>query len=99
MAFKLKKARHIFPKEEISSWRHQAVYEEYDGNREYSICEVYLDKEGKFVTCTTSHHIGPLRFGLNGLIESLQRMMDEVHYWKVVPFKSLKPGMVFEHAE
>jgi len=48
---------------------------------------------------SASHHIGPFGYGLDDLIDSLQRMMDEVRYWKEVPFKSLKPGMVFERIE
>ena len=85
------------------SWRYQAVYIEYgDGraiDKEYSICEVYLDKDDKLRTWTENCHISAGGYNLAGLIGSLQLMMNDVHYWKPVPFNSLKPGMVFERAE
>ena len=83
------------------TWRYQAVYiENHNGNKEYSICEVYLDDDGKLDSWTESHRIHP--FGsetLNELINDLQRMMDDANRWKPVPTNKLQVGMTFEQSE
>jgi hypothetical protein len=85
------------------SWRYQAVYVEYgEGKeiiREYSICEVCIDKDDKLEVWTLNYNKSPLGSSLDSLIKDIQLMMDDVRHWKAVPFKSLKEGMVFEHTE
>jgi len=102
-ARKPKKRGFVFPKERISSWRYQAVYVVYNGkedelDREYSICEVYLDKDDKLEMWTENFRKGPYGSSFDSLIKDIQLMMDDVRKWKAVPFKSLKEGMVFERA-
>jgi len=90
----------IFRDSESGSWRYQAVYVEHAGekaiSKEYSICEVHLDKDDKLRAWTENYHKGAFGDDLDGLIASLQLMMDDIRLWKAVPYNSLKEGMVFE---
>ena len=87
-----------------SGWRYQAVYIEHDTadkekTADFSICEVYLDKDGKLEMWTESHKMSPHGETLEELAEDLQFMTDDVRKWKPVPFNSLQVGMNFERAE
>ena len=84
-------------------WRYQAVYNEYDTDEtekssEYSVCEVYLDKDGKLTAWTEDNQMSPYGETLDELLGDLQYMIDDVRKWKPVPFASLKIGMTFEQA-
>ena len=79
------------------TWRYQAVYLERDmGEKEYSICEIYLDKNGKLEAWTENHQMSPYGFTLKELRGDLRIMMKDVRKWKPVDFNSLQIGMTFK---
>ena len=84
-----------------ASWRYQPVYREYDtGTKEYSICEVYLDKNEKLEMWTENYSIAPFGSGnIDDLIGDLELMIDDARKWKPVSFNSLTKGMIFERVE
>jgi hypothetical protein len=84
-----------------NGWRYQAVYIERDADEnekilEFSICEVYLDKDGKLKMWTESHRMSPYGETIDELIGDLQFMIDDVRKWQPVPFNSMQVGMDFE---
>ena len=84
-------------------WRYQAVYRkigEGDSERiEYSICEVYLDEEGKLEGSTESPSMIPHGETLSELIGDLKIMTEDVSKWKAVDFDKMQAGMTFERIE
>jgi len=81
-------------------WRYQAVYIDRDEEtREYSICEVYLDEDGKLEGWTENSSIAPYGTSYEELIGDLQIMMEDTRRWKAVPFDSMSVGMTFERNE
>ena len=88
-------------KNKKSSWRYQAVYIERDIGKnekylEYSICEVYLDKDGKLEMWTEDHKMSPYGNTLKELKGDLKFMLDDVRKWKPVDFNSLQVGITFK---
>ena len=82
---------------EVSKWHYLPVYIEYDdGHREYSLCEVALDKDGKLLAWTKNYKMSPYGDDIDDLIGDLQDMYQDARKWKAVKFSSLKEGMVFE---
>ena len=91
-------------KEKNSSWRYQAVYIEHNTDEpektlEFSICEVYLDKDDKLEMWTESRQISPMGDTIDELLGDLQLMIDDVRNWKPVGFNSLSVGMAFEREQ
>jgi len=87
-------------KNESGGWRYQTVYIEHgtgDGEitREYSLCEVYLDKNGKLDKWTESRSMSPMGESVEELIDDLQFMLNDAAKWKSVEFESMKVGMTF----
>ena len=83
-------------------WRYQAVYKE-DGDeggdietsRAYTVCEVYLDEDGKLIGSTENAAIAPYGWDLEELKADIQLMLDDVSKWEPVPFDSMQVGMTF----
>ena len=91
-------------KDKNSSWRYQSVYIERDAGNdekalEFSICEIYLDKDGKLETWTENSKMSPFGDTVEELLGDLQFMIDDVRKWKAVPFDSMQVGMSFEKTE
>lgn len=87
-----------------SCWRYQAVFIERETAEnekalEYSICEVYLDKDEKLEMWTENYQISPHGDTVDELLGDLQYMIDDARKWKPVNFNSLQVGMTFEKAE
>lgn len=85
-------------------WRYQAVYAENNNEMGgtycgYTICEVYLDKDGSLETWTEKSSIAPSGETVDELTNDLQLMLNDIAEWKPVPFESLYIGMVFERNE
>jgi len=85
-------------------WRYQAVYverniEENEKSLEFSICEVYLDKDGKLEMWTEDSKMSPFGNSIDELTNDLQFMINDVQKWKPVPFNSLQVGMDFKRTE
>jgi len=84
-----------------SGWRYQAVYIERDVGedekaKEYSICEIYIDKDGKLEMWTENPRIAPYGLSDIELAEGLRLMLEDIGIWKAVAFDSLCVGMTFE---
>ena len=82
-------------------WRYQVVYDKtIDGLNEdnfaYTICEVYLDDDGKLECWTEGKSIAPYGESIDELNSDLQMMQRDLATWKPVPFDSLSVGMTFE---
>ena len=78
-------------------WRYQVVYtiNEYNKEREYSLCEVYLDENEKLEMWTENHAMRPYGDNEKELIEDLKIMLSDAKKWEAVPFQSLETGMTF----
>jgi len=81
-------------------WRYQAVYVEREfGNdditKEYSICEVYLDKNGKLEAWTENASVAPHGESVNELTKDIHFMLSDLSKWEAVAFNSLYVGMDF----
>ena len=84
-------------KHKKSGWRYQAVYNGDDDElRTFSICEVYLDKNGKLETWTENSSIAPSGWTLEELTGDLRLMLNDISRWKPVLFDSLQIGMIFD---
>ena len=81
-------------------WRYQAVYRRIvnrdSESIEYSICEVYLDEDGKLEGSTESPTMTPHGNTRSELIDDLKMMLEDVSKWKAVDFDMMQVGMVFE---
>ena len=81
-------------------WRYQAVYVENKDNAcEYSVCEVYLDANGRLEAWTESRRIAPLGETLDELLGDIRCMTEDISKWKPVPYNALRAGMTFEHSD
>ena len=79
------------------AWRYQAVYvTPNDDVIEYSICEVYLDKDDNLEAWTENFNISPSGNTIEELVGDIQLMLGDAKKWKAVPFDSLCVGMNFE---
>ena len=84
-----------------TTWRYQAVYnvkEIEDGKKHYtfSVCEVYLDEDGKLCMWTEDAFMKPIGEIHAELIQDLEHMLKDVKEWEPVRFDSLEEGMTFE---
>ena len=81
-------------------WRYQAVYVERDDEtREYSLCEVYFDEDGKLEGWTEKSSIAPYGTSPDELVGDIKIMLEDAVKWKAVPFDSLCTGMTFTENE
>lgn len=78
------------------SWRYQPVFIEENGERYYSLCEVYFDAKDKLETWTEESSIAPGGADPEELTGDLARMMVDAFSYVPVRFADLKVGMVFE---
>lgn len=75
------------------SWHYQPVYEtEDDGTRCYSLCEVYLDGDGKLKGWTQNPSMKPQGTTVEELVRDLGRMLAATSEWEPVEFSELKVG-------
>ena len=84
-----------------TTWRYQAVYnvKEMEGGKKhytFSVCEVYLDEDGKLCAWTKDASMEPTGEIHSELIQDLEHMLKDVKEWEPVQFDSLKVGMTFE---
>lgn len=78
------------------TWRYQPVWREADGERVYSLCEVYFDEADRLKAWTESPAITPHGETQDELCDDLERMWIDARRWKPVAFEDLKVGMTFE---
>ena len=78
------------------SWRYQAVWREDEGERFYSVAEVYFDEDGRLTAWTEDPLIAPGGESPGDLIWSVQAMATDCWNWKPVAFEALQVGMIFE---
>ena len=78
------------------TWRYQVVWTEEGGERIYSVCEVYLDEDGRLDSWTTDPVMRPIGEDRDDLEWTLVAMLADTGEWAPVNFASLKVGMVFE---
>ena len=78
-------------------WRYQPVFTEQDGERSYSLCEVYFDDAGNITGWTESEKIAPGREDIEVLTADLSRMMVDAMSYEPMRFSDLKSGMTFKH--
>jgi hypothetical protein len=80
----------------MTTWRYQPVFEEQDGIRSYSLCEVYFDEDGTLSTWTQTPVMAPSGEELGELTDDLVFMIADSFSWEPVRFSELKVGMTFE---
>jgi len=91
-------------KNENGGWRYQVVYIEHDTGddeitKEYTLCEVYLGKDGKLEGSTENHAMSPMGDSVDELIGTLQIMLEDAAKWEPVEFNSMQVGMTFQRIE
>lgn len=74
-------------------WRYQPVFTEQDGERTYSLCEVYFDEAGAFKGWSENEMVAPGGAELEELTGELTRMLVDAMSYVPVRFSDLKPGM------
>lgn len=80
-------------------WRYQPVWAEHNGEKVYSLCEVYFDGDGRLEHWTESPAMLPQGIGdVQELRGDLTRMLMDAYKWEAVEFKTLAPGMSFRRA-
>ena len=84
----------------FGGWRYQAVYKERETEsnektREYTMCEVYLCKDGMLEAWTECASIAPNGETINELSNDIQYMLDDLRKWSAVDVESLYVGMKF----
>ncbi len=81
-------------------WRYQPVWADFQGERTYSLVEVYLDDDGK-LDCWTAEPAVEVALGNDqeDLIAELTHMAEDARKWKPVDWADLKVGMTFERAQ
>jgi hypothetical protein len=80
----------------MTTWRYQPIFQEHDGERYYSLCEVYFDEDEKLSSWTAKAEMAPIGEDVADLVGSLSRMWVDALSWEPVRFSDLKPGMIFE---
>jgi len=88
-------------KNESSSWRYQTVYierhnDDEEKSREYSLCEVMLDKNGNLAHWTECRSMSPTGESVGELIDDIRYMLEDAEKWESVEFESMKVGMTFK---
>ena len=78
------------------SWHYLPVYVEANGERAYSLCEVYLDDDGLLDSWTASREIAAHGTDPSKLAADLELMARDVRRWEPVAFDALSVGMRFE---
>jgi len=84
------------------TWRYQAVWHEHDdgradeNDRAYSLCEVYLNEDGRLDSWTMNPAIAPGSDTWEELQRDIGRMNEACQNWEPVAFESLRPGMTFK---
>ena len=78
------------------SWRYQPVFIEQDGERFYSLCEVYFDDAEKFIGWTECEAIAAGGEDMERLTNDLARMMTDAFSWEPVRFTDLKLSIIFK---
>jgi hypothetical protein len=76
-------------------WRYQPVYVDLDGERRYSLCEVYLDGDGRLEHWTVKTSMAPEGDSPEDLVGGLRHMMRDAQKWVPVQFTDLVVGMAF----
>jgi hypothetical protein len=81
--FRRKERSFTMRRKKDGCWRYQAVYIEREIGenekvKEYSICEIYLDKDEKLEMWTENPSIAPYGLSYDELIGSLHLMLEDV---------------------
>lgn len=78
-------------------WRYQPVYtEDADGERVYSLCELYFDDAGNFTKWTANDAVPPGGDDFESLTADLTRMLVDAYSWVPVRFDAIQVGFVFQ---
>jgi len=79
------------------SWRYQPVWVDHGEERVFSLCEVYIDKDGRLEGWTEKPVMEAIGIDdAQDLRDCLAQMLADSYRWKPVAFSSLKVGMTFE---
>lgn len=83
------------------SWRYQPVYVDFPKTgRHFSLCEVYLAKDGTLESWTAEKAMTPVGIGnMDDLRGTLVRMLAESYRWVPVEFSTLAVGMKFKSVD
>jgi hypothetical protein len=94
MIYQKRRARRYRVHEVTMSWHFLAVWRDLsEGERTYSLCEVYFDESGRLDGWTESPVMTPSGCDLDDLIGALQHMLDDARAYEPVAFDELRPGM------
>lgn len=75
------------------SWHYLPVFVAKGEEREYSLCEVYLDESGGLKAWSQNRSVEPAGASAAELEADLLNMLEDLHRWEPVEFDSLRTGM------
>jgi len=80
------------------TWRYQPVWTEQNGERYFSLCEVYFDDDSKLRAWTENNLVAAGGESQDELRRDLVNMLVDSYRWHPVEFLKLEIGMTFERA-
>ena len=81
-------------------WRYQPVITGTHGepDQTLSLCEVYLDEDGKLASWAKALDCAPFGDNIAELLSDIRRMKADAKQWKPVHASELKVGLAFQKA-
>ena len=78
-------------------WRYQTVFKKTDEETfKFSLCEVYLDDDGKLEYWTENAEMTPCGETYDELLGDTKYMFEDAKKWLPVEFDKMEVGMTFE---
>ncbi|MBI1650124.1 hypothetical protein [Hyphomicrobium sulfonivorans] len=78
------------------SWHYLPVWVDHEHCVEFTLCEVYLDSEGRLKSWTEKPAMTPQGDDLDDLRAMLEQMLQDANRWEPVRHADLKVGMVLK---
>lgn len=82
----------------MTAWRYQPVWKDFGEQRVYSLCEVYIDADGKLESWTDDPAMIPQGEEPDELRMDLTHMLMDSMRWVPVAVDTLTVGMTFQRA-
>ena len=74
-------------------WHYLTVYRDHGEERHFSLCEVYLDDQGKLDFWVPNPEMSPGGEDITSLTRTLGLMLLDAQAWEPVRFDDLKVGL------
>lgn len=82
----------------MTTWRYQPVFTVHEGEKSFSVAQVYLDKDGLLSSWSKSKAAMPAGMSRAELKDDLIKMLIDVATYQPVAFADLKVGMRFQRS-